>query len=149
MCSQLAFRESAFCALVLLLAAGQPARGQTIGGDYGPADIAYGARLYTMHCAQCHGATGDQVGTVDLRSGKFKNASTDPQQSSMPAYSGKLTSAEVADPGGISSYAQRWLISLTQARCHEGKTCDRRDILPAELCPRTFCTFWRELSSPR
>jgi mono/diheme cytochrome c family protein len=97
MCGRLAFRESAFCALVLLLAAGQPARGQTIGGDYGPADIAYGARLYTMHRAQCHGATGDQVGTVDLRSGKFKNASTDPQQSSMPAYNGKLTSAEVAD----------------------------------------------------
>jgi putative heme-binding domain-containing protein len=79
MCGQLAFRESAFCALVLLLAAGGPARGQTIRGDYGAADIGYGARLYTMHCAQCHGATGDQVGTVDLRSGKFKNASTDQQ----------------------------------------------------------------------
>ena len=72
-------RASAFFALVLLLAAGTPARGQPDHGDYAAADIAYGARLYAAHCAQCHGATGDSVGTVNLRSGKFKNASTDQQ----------------------------------------------------------------------
>ena len=77
--SRLISKTSAFFALVLLLAAGTPARGQTTRGDYGAADIAYGARLYTTHCAQCHGATGDSVGTVNLRSGKLKNASTDQQ----------------------------------------------------------------------
>ena len=46
-------------------------------GDYAPADIAYGARLYDAQCTTCHGANGDGVGGVDLRSGKFRNAVTD------------------------------------------------------------------------
>ena len=45
--------------------------------DYAPADIAYGARLYDAQCTTCHGATGDGVGGVDLKSGKFKNGTTD------------------------------------------------------------------------
>jgi putative heme-binding domain-containing protein len=47
--------------------------------DYLRADIEYGARLYAEHCFGCHGATGDGVAGVDLRSGKFRNAVTDPQ----------------------------------------------------------------------
>jgi putative heme-binding domain-containing protein len=46
-------------------------------GEYAPADIAYGARLYDAQCTTCHGATGDGVGGVDLKSGKFRNAVTD------------------------------------------------------------------------
>src|SRR2546425_878311 len=46
-------------------------------GVYAPADIAYGASLYAAQCATCHGPNGDQVGGVDLRSGRFRNASTD------------------------------------------------------------------------
>src|SRR5213082_1797196 len=46
-------------------------------GDYAPADIAYGSRLYDAQCTTCHGATGDGVGGVDLKSGKFRNAVTD------------------------------------------------------------------------
>jgi len=42
-----------------------------------PADIAYGARLYDAQCTTCHGANGDGVGGVDLRSGKFRNGPTD------------------------------------------------------------------------
>ena len=45
--------------------------------EYAPADIAYGAQLYEAQCTTCHGANGDGVGGVDLRSGKFRNASTD------------------------------------------------------------------------
>jgi putative heme-binding domain-containing protein len=45
--------------------------------DYAPADIAYGARLYDAQCTTCHGANGDGVGGVDLKSGKFRNGSTD------------------------------------------------------------------------
>ena len=48
-------------------------------GDYGRADIEYGARLYAQHCANCHGTTGDGVANVDLRSGKFRTARTDLQ----------------------------------------------------------------------
>jgi cytochrome c oxidase cbb3-type subunit III len=45
--------------------------------DYAQADIAYGSRLYDAQCTTCHGANGDGVGGVDLRSGKFRNAVTD------------------------------------------------------------------------
>jgi putative heme-binding domain-containing protein len=46
-------------------------------GDYAPADIAYGSRLYDAQCTTCHGANGDGVGGVDLKSGRFRNAVTD------------------------------------------------------------------------
>jgi putative heme-binding domain-containing protein len=58
-----------------IVAAQNPAPGHP--GEYAPADIAYGARLYDAQCTTCHGATGDAVGGVDLRSGKFRNAVTD------------------------------------------------------------------------
>jgi putative heme-binding domain-containing protein len=45
--------------------------------DYTAADIAYGARLYDAQCTTCHGANGDAVGGVNLRSGTFRNAITD------------------------------------------------------------------------
>ena len=46
-------------------------------GEYAPADVAYGARIYDAQCTTCHGANGDGVGGVDLKSGKFRNAVTD------------------------------------------------------------------------
>jgi putative heme-binding domain-containing protein len=46
-------------------------------GEYAPADIAYGSRLYDAQCTTCHGANGDSIGGVDLRSGRFRNATTD------------------------------------------------------------------------
>jgi putative heme-binding domain-containing protein len=59
--------------LVLLVAAAHPAAAQ----DYSAADIAYGARLYDAQCTTCHGANGDGVGGVNLRSGTFRSAVTD------------------------------------------------------------------------
>ncbi|HEV8210425.1 MAG TPA: c-type cytochrome [Vicinamibacterales bacterium] len=58
-----------------LVAAQNPAPAHP--GEYAPADIAYGSRLYDAQCTTCHGANGDGVGGVDLRSGKFRNAVTD------------------------------------------------------------------------
>jgi len=78
-------------------------------GEYAPADIAYGARLYDAQCTTCHGAGGDGVGGVNLRSGRFRNATTDQdlmrvvttgvQGTAMPAF--RLDAAEVA---GIIAY---------------------------------------------
>jgi putative heme-binding domain-containing protein len=70
--------------LVAILLSGATAFAQnpTLQGhpeDYGRADIEYGSRLYVAHCFACHGATGDGVAGVDLRSGKFRHAVTDPQ----------------------------------------------------------------------
>ena len=45
--------------------------------QYPDVDIAHGASLYTARCATCHGAQGDAVGGVNLRSGKVRNAITD------------------------------------------------------------------------
>ena len=45
--------------------------------QYPDIDIAHGASLYVARCATCHGAQGDAIGGVNLRSGKFRNAITD------------------------------------------------------------------------
>lgn len=78
-------------------------------GQYDKADIAYGSRVYAAHCATCHGATGDGVGGVNLKSGRFRRATTDSelgrlittgiQGTAMPAT--RLDSAELA---GIIAY---------------------------------------------
>jgi putative heme-binding domain-containing protein len=47
--------------------------------DYPRADIEHGARLYSENCDRCHGADGNGVSGVDLRSGKFNHATTDGQ----------------------------------------------------------------------
>ena len=47
--------------------------------DYARADIEYGSRIYAEQCDRCHGVNGTGVAGVDLRSGKFRNASTDMQ----------------------------------------------------------------------
>jgi putative heme-binding domain-containing protein len=47
--------------------------------DYPRVDIEHGARLYSEHCDRCHGANGNGVASVDLRSGKFRTATTDNQ----------------------------------------------------------------------
>ena len=42
-------------------------------GEYSQADIQAGSVVYALQCSQCHGPTGDQVGGIDLRSGRFRN----------------------------------------------------------------------------
>src|SRR5206468_8434688 len=67
----------ALCWIAARLAAQTPPRPQAT--EYSPADIAFGAKVYAAQCSTCHEATGDGVGGVDLRSGKFRNAVTDQQ----------------------------------------------------------------------
>lgn len=45
--------------------------------QYSDADIAHGAAVYTARCITCHGAQGDAIGGVNLRSGTFRNAVID------------------------------------------------------------------------
>ena len=47
------------------------------GGPYSQADIQLGARVFTAQCVVCHGATGNLVAGVDLRSGRFNRAGND------------------------------------------------------------------------
>jgi putative heme-binding domain-containing protein len=46
-------------------------------GQYTTADIVNGSTLYREQCITCHGAFGNSVGTVDLRRGQFRSASSD------------------------------------------------------------------------
>lgn len=66
-------------ALGLLAIVGGRAAAQAPAGAYAPLDIEYGARIYAAQCAVCHGATGDQIAGVDLRSGRLRRAPTDNQ----------------------------------------------------------------------
>jgi mono/diheme cytochrome c family protein len=56
----------------------QPGQADRQGGvTYKRVDIEAVARLYAATCAGCHGANGDQVGTVNLRAGRFRRAAND------------------------------------------------------------------------
>src|SRR5262245_42121813 len=72
------------------------------------ADIAYGAALYTSKCVTCHGAQGDAIGGVSLRSGTFRNAANDRElerfirtgsPAGMPAFT-----LDAADMTGVVAY---------------------------------------------
>ena len=154
---QLALKWSVLWAVLVLLAAGgQPVvqAAQDHPGQYAEADIAYGARLYEAQCSMCHGPNGDSVGSVDLRSGEFRRASTDQQLNNlittgitsmgMPPF--KFDSAELA---GIVAYLRN--MSTFDARAvppgdagrgravFEGKggctTCHRVDGTGAGMAP--------------
>jgi putative heme-binding domain-containing protein len=81
----------------------------THANQYPEADIAYGLQVYTAQCSVCHGAQGDAIGGVALRSGKFRNAVIDrdlerfiragSQAAGMPPFA--LNAAEMA---GVVAY---------------------------------------------
>jgi putative heme-binding domain-containing protein len=83
-------------------------------GQYPQADIVNGSRLYGEQCVTCHGATGNAVGNVDLRRGRFRNASSDEDlkkviasgvpNTAMPAF--KLSDAEL---NGLVAYIRSGL----------------------------------------
>jgi mono/diheme cytochrome c family protein len=64
--------------VLTLLAAPASAQQQTLhAGEYAQAEIQYGSTVYAGQCTNCHGPNGDQVSGMDLRSGRFRNASSD------------------------------------------------------------------------
>jgi putative heme-binding domain-containing protein len=96
-----------WAALTILVAA-LVAQAPLHDSQYSDADIGYGATLYAAKCVTCHGAQGDAIGGVNLRSGKFRNAVIDRDlerfiragsPAGMPAFA--LDSAEMA---GIIAY---------------------------------------------
>jgi putative heme-binding domain-containing protein len=61
----------------LLTASLTTANGQQPAGQYTQADIERGSRLYGANCTVCHGANGEGVPNIDLRSGKFRTVTSD------------------------------------------------------------------------
>src|SRR5215467_2934514 len=91
-----------------ILAAVLVAQAPLHDSQYSDADIAYGAKLYADKCVTCHGAQGDAIGGVNLRSGTFRNAVVDRDlerfiragsPAGMPAFA-----LDAADMAGIIAY---------------------------------------------
>jgi putative heme-binding domain-containing protein len=66
-----------FAAAVVLTALGAASPAAQDHGQYTPADIDAGSRVYNRQCASCHGPNGDQVSGIDLRRQQFRRASSD------------------------------------------------------------------------
>ena len=64
-------------ALLIGILATAMGRAQDRAPRYAPADIGYGAQIYAAQCAACHGATGTQIGGVDLGGGQLRRAASD------------------------------------------------------------------------
>ena len=61
----------------LLVGVGGPAAAQQHAGQYDQVDIEYGAQIFAQRCVVCHGERGDLLPQSNLRSGTFRNASSD------------------------------------------------------------------------
>jgi putative heme-binding domain-containing protein len=77
--------------------------------QYPEVDIVYGANLYAARCVTCHGGQGDAIGGVNLRSGKFRNASTDTElarfiRAGSPAAGMPPFALDNAEMAGITAY---------------------------------------------
>src|SRR5947199_6742768 len=46
-------------------------------GQYSQADVEAGFNLYNANCITCHGANGDSVPGINLRTNEFRRVSTD------------------------------------------------------------------------
>jgi putative heme-binding domain-containing protein len=101
-----------YLALVFLCAGRQllgQAPAQDHPGQYEKADIEYGSRVYAAHCATCHGATGEGVGGVNLRSGRIRRASTDGElrqliTTGIPGTAMPSTKLDNAELAGLIAY---------------------------------------------
>jgi putative heme-binding domain-containing protein len=63
--------------LILLTALGAVHAAEEHAGSYSEESITRGARIYYGTCVNCHGENGDSVPQVNLRSNRFRHASTD------------------------------------------------------------------------
>jgi putative heme-binding domain-containing protein len=116
------FIATAVLSLAAVVAGPRAASAQTAtplhDAQYPDVDIAYGASLYAARCLTCHGAQGDAIGGINLRSGKFRNAQSDndlarfiragSQAAGMPPFA--LDNAEMA---GIVAYLRNMNASDT------------------------------------
>jgi cytochrome c oxidase cbb3-type subunit III len=67
----------AVVAIVAIIPASGTVAAQEHIGQYSQVDVEIGFNLYNANCIACHGANGDSVPGVNLRSGQFRRASTD------------------------------------------------------------------------
>jgi putative heme-binding domain-containing protein len=93
----------------MFLWASVPLAAQEHVGQFSQVDVETGFNLYNANCITCHGANGDSVPGVSLRSGQFRRASSDSDlnrliQTGIPGTAmppGRFNTAELA---GLVAY---------------------------------------------
>ena len=108
--------------------------------EYAPADIAFGAQVYAAQCTACHGETGDGVGGIDLRAGKFRSVTSNQSLTQvilngvpgtgMNAF--RLTPAELA---GVIAYLRN-MNSFDPASVKVGNAARGRAVVERRTCLR-------------
>src|SRR5262245_12132995 len=108
--------------------------------QYPDVDIAHGAGLYSARCAPCHGAQGDAIGGVNLRSGTFRNAITDrdlagfiragSQAAGMPPFA-----LDDTDMAGIIAYLRN-MNSFDAATVQAGNVPQSRAVIEGQASPQ-------------
>ena len=63
--------------VVALLAGSGRLAAQEHAGQYSQSDVEAGFNLYNANCITCHGANGDSIPGINLRSGQFRRVSSD------------------------------------------------------------------------
>ena len=104
-------KRSLFLATIGCLAAAGLALGQEHVGQYSPAQVELGFRLYNTNCITCHGPDGDSVPGINLRKGQFRRIASDADldrliQTGIPGTampSGRYTTLELA---GLVAYVR-------------------------------------------
>lgn len=101
-CGYCAASVWALAAAVVLSGVSQAAQEHV--GQYSQIEIETGFNLYNSNCFTCHGANGDSIAGVNLRSGQFRRASNDQElnrllQTGVPGTAmppGRYTTGELA-----------------------------------------------------
>jgi cytochrome c oxidase cbb3-type subunit III len=103
--------QFALIAALIFLAAIAPIRAQERAGQYSQAEVEVGFNLYNTNCITCHGANGDSVSGVSLRSGQFRRVSTDAElnrliQTGIPGTAMPPGRFGTADLAGLVAYVR-------------------------------------------
>jgi putative heme-binding domain-containing protein len=95
-------------------------------GQYERADIDYGAQLFAGRCVACHGEQGNLISTANLRTGRFRNATSDRELSNV-IRNGLSGTAMVA-----TGYSDSELTALV-AYLRNMTTVDMRGVLQGDV----------------
>ena len=132
---------AAACAWIAVRLVSAQAPPPPAAAEYAPADIAFGANVYAAQCSTCHLPTGDGVGGVDLRSGKFRNAATDQQLANVilnglpgTAMNGFRTFSS-AERDGVVAYLRN-MNTFDAAAAKSGTPARGRAIVDGRTCLR-------------